>query len=282
MKSLRSIPNNSLVFIICLFIAGNTNSQIIRGRITDVESKNPISFASIGLLHRNAGVVADFDGLFSLNLEAFSETDTLRISAIGFEAQEFLVSHCRTYFIQDGIINFELVPKVKVFDEVTVIPNSSKIIISGNNIKSSMIVAGFQNKNRGAELGTILKYNKKRKGQILTFNFNIAGHLNDTILFRINLYDLKNSLPNKNILDEPIYFKSTQSDGKLTFDASELDLFIKEDCFLSIELIDQLDFEGLFFNSAFLKSPSFHRETPLNDWVKANVDLGFWCEIRYK
>lgn len=270
------------VLISCLFTFGWANAQRLTGKVSDVESKNSIPYASVGLLHKNAGVVADSNGLFSLNLESFSESDTLRISAIGFEEQNFLVAHCKTYFINDGIFNFELVPKVKDIDEVKISPTSSKIITSGNNIKSSMIIAGFQNKNRGAELGTVLKYSKKRKGQILSFNFNITGHLNDTILFRINVYDLKNGVPNKNILDEPIFFKSIPTEGKLTLDVSELDLFIKEDCFLSIELIDQLDFEGLFFNAAFLKSPSYHRETPLDDWVKANVDLGFWAEIRYK
>lgn len=62
----------------------------------------------------------------------------------------------------------------------------------------------------------------------------------------------------------------------ISIDLSEENIYIKEDCFLSIELIKDLDFEGLFFNAAFLRSPSFHRLTSQAEWQKAAVDLGIW------
>jgi hypothetical protein len=160
-----------------------------------------------------------------------------------------------------------------------------------------MIIAGFQNRKLGAEMGTLLKYDKKRKGQIKSLNFNIfyskkekndsrvvnlEKTANDSIKFRVNIYDLKDGFPNKSKLSEPIYYFDKPKNGKITIDVSELTIYIKEDCFLSVELIENQGIEGLFFNSAFLKSKSFYREAPEGDWIKTNLCFGFWVEIYYK
>jgi hypothetical protein len=282
---------------IVLFINHYSISQIFSGQIVSFETRNPISYARIGILHKNKGAITDYDGNFSLDISNFSDQDTLRISAPNYESIDFLIWHCKSYFINQKSIKIELTQKVQAIEEVVVTAGKSRLLISGNNVKTPMIIAGFQNRKLGAEMGTLIKYNKKRKGQIKSLNFNIFYNeklkndsnvdnlektANDSIKFRVNLYDLKDDVPNKSILSEPIYYFDKPKNGKITIDVSELNIYIKEDCFLSVELIENQNLEGLFFKSAFLKSKSFYREAPEGDWKKVIVDLGFWAEIYYK
>jgi len=269
---------------ICIFFLLNNYSisQNLIGQIVELENGNSISYASLGILHKNEGTVTNSNGDFSLDISNYSDSETLRISALGFESLDFLIQHCKEFLINQESLKIELSQKSKNLDEVIVTAGKRKLMVSGNNVKSSMIIAGFQNKKLGAEMGTVLKYNKKRKGHIVSLNFNLAYNLDDSIKFRVNLYEMKNGLPDKNVLAESIYFHDKPINSKITIDVSELNINMKDDCFLSIELIENADFEGLFFKSAFLKSQSFHRPAPDGEWIKANVDLGFWAEIIYR
>lgn len=270
------------IILIFLFTSNLLTAQLLKARISDRDSLKGIGFASIGILHQNFGTVADEQGRFSIDLSRFSDTDTLRISAIGYEEIRFLIQHCRSYLITQESLNLELTPAFQSMDEVQVSAGKSKTLISGNNIKSPMFVAGFQNRALGAELGTVLKYNKKKKGRLMRFNFNVSGQQSDSILFRINLYSMKNGFPDKNLLKTPIYAKNAIVNSVISIDLSDENIYIHEDCFLALELIQHVDFEEIFFKSAFLRSPSFHRSSSEGAWEKTAVDLGIWAEIWYK
>lgn len=270
------------LLFVYLFIVNSCFSQILTGRVTEVNSPKQISYARLEIVHANAGKIADSDGNFSLDITDYSINDTLRISAIGYETLDFLIIHCREFlFVQEQVI-IELTPKSQLIDEIVVTSSKSKVIVVGNNIKSTMIVAGFQSRELGSELGTVLKYNKKHKGRILSLNFNVSGVQNDSIPFRVNLYAMKNGLPGDNILKEPIYASTKLTNGIISIDLSIENIYIKDDCLLSIELIEDINFEGLFFNSGFLRSPSYQRLIGQDEWQKTTVDLGFWAEIIYK
>lgn len=270
-----------IVLIFCLLV-NTCYCQILTGRITEVNSPINLPYASLEVLSANAGAIANSDGYFTIELAKFNENDTLRISAVGYENLDFLIKHCREFFLNQDQVLIELTPKSQLIEEVVVTKSKNKSLILGNNIKSQMIVAGFQNRELGAELGTVLKYNKKNKGRILSFNFNVSGMQSDSIPFRINLYSMEDGLPVKNILKRPIYATTKLINGIISVDLSDESIYIKDDCLLSIELIEDISFEGLFFNSGFLRAPSFQRSLSENDWKRTNVDLGFWAEIIYK
>lgn len=284
---MQSISNckfmkNFLLIISVIIFKNLAMCQMLNGQIVELGKDIPIAYSRIGILHQNKGIVSDSNGYFRIDLSNLSELDTLVVSAIGFEKMEFLVSQCRTYLLNQENLKIELSPKTKELEEVIVVAGKYKILQTGNNVKSSMIIAGFQNKSLGAEMGTILNYNKKKKGLITKLHFNVVANQFDTIKYRVNLYELENGLPGKSLLYEPIYFYGTPSNGVIDIDISEMSIYVKSDCFVSIELIENIGMEGLFFKSAFLRSASYHREAPEGSWIKANVDLGFWAEIQFK
>jgi|688.fasta_scaffold644117_1 hypothetical protein len=271
-----------LTFIFILLFHNVSFNQTLNGQIVELDDDIPIGYASLGVLHQNKGTVADSNGYFHFDLSNFSELDTLVISAIGFEKMEFLISHCKTILLNQEILRIELTPTTKELQEVIVTAGKYKNLITGNNIKSSMIIAGFQNRSLGAEMGTILKYNKEKKGLLTNLHFNVVANQSDTIKFRVNLYEIENGIPNESILNEPIYFYGTPTNGSITINVSERRIYLKKDIFVTVELIENVGMDGLFFKSAFLRSASYFRDAPEGNWVKANVDLGIWAEIQYK
>lgn len=273
---------NLLLIFSILTLKNLAIGQILNGQIIELGKDIPVKYSKIGVKHKSSGTISDSIGYFQIDLSNLSESDTLVISSIGYEKMEFLVSHCKTYLLNQENLKIELSPKNFELDEVIIVAGKYKIMQSGNNVKSSMIVAGFQNKSLGSEMGTILNYNKKKKGQITKLHFNIVANQSDTLKFRVNLYELESGLPGKSILNEPIYFFGTPSNGAIVIDITEMNIYVKNDCFVSIELIENLGMSGLFFKSAFLKSASYHREAPEASWIKAKIDLGFWAEIKFK
>ena len=271
-----------LLIISITFFTHLASGQWLKGQIVELDTDIPIAYARLGVLHKNKGVVSDSNGYFRMDLTNLSENDTVIISAIGYEKIEFLVSHCRIYLLQQANLRLELSPKNKERQEGFVEIGKSKILEPGNNVKSTMFIAGFQNKSLGAEMGTVLKYNKKKKGIITKLHFNIVGNPSDTVKFRTNIYTFENDLPGKSLLNHPIYFCGIPSKGAIEIDVSKWNINVKNDCFVSIELIENIGMDGLFFKSAFLRSKSYIRDAPEGVWNKAMIDLGFWAEIKFK
>jgi hypothetical protein len=269
-------------FVFILLFHNVSFNQTLNGQIIELNNKIPIGYARIGILHQNKGTVANSNGFFHFDLSNFSELDTLVISAIGFEKMKFLITHCKTIFLNQENLRIELTPSTKELQEVIISAGKYKNLITGNNIKSSMIIAGFQNKSLGAEMGTVLKYNKEKKGLLTNLHFNVVANKFDTIKFRVNLYEIENGIPNESMLSEPIYFYGTPTNGAITINVSERRIHLKKDIFVAVELIENVGMDGLFFKSAFLRSASYFRYAPEGNWEKAKVDLGMWAEIKYK
>jgi hypothetical protein len=142
---------------------------------------------------------------------------------------KFLITHCKTILLNQENLKIELTPSTKELQEVIISAGKYKNLITGNNIKSSMIIAGFQNRSLGAEMGTVLKYNKEKKGLLTNLHFNVVANKFDTIKFRVNLYEIENGIPNESMLSEPIYFYGTPTNGAITINVSERRIHLKKD-----------------------------------------------------
>ena len=90
-----------------------SQQTIIRGKVTDAETGDPIPFANVVIQGTSIGSPTDFDGYFEINGEA--ESDTIIVSYIGYERKK------KTY--QRGItqtINFQLQPEANSLGEFVI------------------------------------------------------------------------------------------------------------------------------------------------------------------
>ena len=276
MKFILIIASTFLFFCIpCL-------AQVFSGRVMDAASYQSIPYAKIGIASKNSGTVSDVLGYFQLDLTELHNADTLIISAYGYKNEQLLIEHCRDHFLYSFDIPIQLTAENKELEEITVSAAGRKLLKTGNNIHSSLIVAGFQNKTLGAELGTVLEYRKKQKGHLVRLHFNILPQNEDTVKFRINLYTMEDGKPGNVMISKPLYFVGLPEQKTITINVEKENIQIVEDAFLTIELIENVGMDGLFFKSGFLRSPSFYRNAPEGLWLRAKVDLGFWAEIAFK
>ena len=73
-------------------ITKNYNSnEVLKGSIFDANDNSSLPYANIILLSKNKGVISNEVGHFSINISNCLETDTLRISYIGYQTQDLTI-----------------------------------------------------------------------------------------------------------------------------------------------------------------------------------------------
>ena len=92
----------------------------------------------------------------------------------------------------------------------------------------------------------------------------------DSCTFRLNIYSLKDGMPDKNLLTQNIIKAIRNQPGSYAIDLSPYRLFIDGTIFVSLEWIagKASSGNGAVFFSAGMLSSSYHRKTTEADWVK--------------
>lgn len=91
---LKCLP---LLICLCLITGWNLfGQQVIRGSIREVQSENPIAFASIQILGKQIGVVSNSDGDFQIPVVYQELGDTMIISCIGYQQLQVPLSSLRS------------------------------------------------------------------------------------------------------------------------------------------------------------------------------------------
>ncbi|MDZ7607036.1 MAG: carboxypeptidase-like regulatory domain-containing protein [Cyclobacteriaceae bacterium] len=83
----RILPFTFLFFSFCL----HAQQIFLRGKITDAETGEGISFAHVGICGKSIGTVANDLGIFEFRIPAGSVADTVCASAIGYETFQIAI-----------------------------------------------------------------------------------------------------------------------------------------------------------------------------------------------
>lgn len=134
--------------IISLFICLNLHAQVghisISGQIVDLESNKPVSFATINLLNKPIGVVANDAGEFAFTFSEAYLADTIVFSSAGYQSEKLLAQS----IANTTDLTIELGNKAVVLSEVVVTNkelNGWEILeIALNNVKNNYPVDPFE------------------------------------------------------------------------------------------------------------------------------------------
>ena len=256
----------SLLNLICFLASGQAQNTI-----NDLEG-NPIPYANIGIPGKNIGTVSNLKGEFSLTIPDSLKGDSLRISAIGFKP--------KIIPLNDGVFPSKITLQKLVYDIEEVQVNSGKLKekIKGYKTKSRVVQGGFTTNKLGNEVGVLIKV-KNRETFLKSFNTHISYNKYDTVRFRLNIYTVKDGLPHENILKENIIIETTQEYGPVSYDLTPHNLWVYEDVIVTIEWIEDLGEQGLYF-SAGLGGKVFARETSQGNWEKVSgIKLGLNVKV---
>ena len=284
--------------LICVFILLSivSSAQIIRGKIVDQGTKSTLPYVGIGIVHTNIGTLTNDKGYFKLDITHVDSLDTLVISNIGYIPIIIPLSDYKKYKNSNDSI-FELEPKSETLNECIITAGKQKNIIIGNTVKSGVICVGFSSNELGTEVGTVLKYHRKKVGKIQNLNFNLLDYGYDSSLFRINIYKYRNGKIGEPALKNPLYLKiSAKNQSRVqSIDLRDSNIYINTDVILCLEWVknyknsDDLDYaldslqtqgiDKIHFCASFLGNDSYIRKGCAGDWKKCPVCIGFWATV---
>lgn len=250
-----------------------------KGNLKDNTTKEPLAYVNIGVIGKNIGTVSDMNGNFEIKLPEANNSDTLKMSMIGYESLIFTVSDFKKKIANNP--NLLLIPKTMELKEVVISARELKEKVLGNKTESKTMTGGFTSNELGNEVGIVIKI-KRSPTYIKQFCASIASNKYDSLKFRLNFYDLKDGMPDQRINNQNIIVTSNIREGKLIVDLSKYDIIMDDDFFVSLEWIENLGENGLYFSVGLLGSPIISRHTSQGNWEKIGaVSLGFNVTAKY-
>jgi len=266
-----------LAFII-LCCTANVSAQTYAGIVTDAMSGEVLPFVSIAIPGKAVGTIAQLDGSFSLTIPEVFNNDTLRFSIIGYTAKKIVVSS----LIKQT--NIKLMPDETELEAIVIRPRNMKNTKLGNDFNSQAIIAGFTSDDLGSELGTVMKVKSNKTYYLKSCGFNFAQINYDSIIFRINIYNLENGLPGKLLQQLPIYVTAYRDQRKVIIDLKPYGITVDDDFVLSLEWLQDLPdkTKAVMFCAGFFGNKIVYRQVAQSAWEDFPVGVGMWCEAEYE
>ncbi len=97
--------------------AVNAQKIVIKGKVTDANTNDPVAYASIAVKGTSIGTNTNFDGFFKLEFE--KKSDSVAVSSVGYLRKSFFVTNTA-----EQTINIRLTPSSQTLNEVRITPKS--------------------------------------------------------------------------------------------------------------------------------------------------------------
>lgn len=245
----------------------DTVSQLtLKGRIVSEKDNTVLAYVNIGIPAKDCGTVSDNDGNFVLNAGAQMRNDTVRISSLGYRSRSFTVIELAA--ILERQMPIILKEQTRQLEEVVITAAPKHLKTVGNTSTSKFFSVGFPLRDLGSEVGIKVNLGKKTV-RLRSFNFNISNIRLDTGTFRLNIYDLKDGLPDHNLLTQNVLIGVKNKPGPYHINLAPYQLKLKGNVFVSLEWIagKTTGDHGVVFFSAGLLASSYHRKTTEANWT---------------
>lgn len=197
-----------LIFFHAILIAQNsTNEDIfINGKIIDLETTQPLPYVSIGVMNKSQGTLTDSVGNFRFKIFQENLNDSLNISMIGFYSKKISVKE----FINSKDFTIQLSAKSIELAEVVIWDAKVNTEIIGRQGSGKLVQVSIHNKKSveetiGSEMG--MRYKTKHPNAILKdFNFYLSANNFKYIKYRLNIYTVKDNMPDTLLYNKQILF----------------------------------------------------------------------------
>lgn len=273
-------------FSFLIVLSLNAQAQIkLHGQIINATNNNPIPYATLGIQDRSLGTVADENGKYYLEIpkDSILQQQSLIISSVGYLSKVMKVVNATQQFemIALTLANTTL-------NEVKVKPAKFKTKTFGRTAHSAFMSSKMISESNhvsdelGKEIGTIIDIDKNC--QLLDFNMFVIFNHFKSIKFRLNIYTVKNDVPDQLITTEDIKFDVTEGRQKLiNVPLEKYNIYITglEKIAITIQWIKSEIGEDpkRSFNVAATHSSSktiLFRDKSQSQWLKVNGYMSFY------
>jgi len=268
----------------------STENISLYGKVLDKETNLPLAYVSVGVLNKSRGTVSDTIGQFGFSITTGYFSDSLQFSIVGYNSLRVAVKD----FISNVDKSIKLTVNVTQLADVIVASSISRTNseIIGRQASGKLTQISIHNKTSveetvGSEMGMVYKTN--RQNAILKdFNFYISENNFNYIKFRVNVYCLKNGLPDSLIYNKQIFstvdnFKT----GWTKIDLGQYNIKIRKEFVVTIQWIEsKMDKrENPITIVPFAVTPfsknCFVRIASQDKWVKKGMSLSNFVTIAY-
>jgi hypothetical protein len=281
-----------IIYLIILLFAFTTGSlsQVYSGHVIDRRNQHPVPFANIGIPGKNTGTVSDSEGWFKIELNSDFDNDTLCISCIGFEQKKYSIRQLKSDTQNTRRLIIELIHKTYNLEEVHIKPTKTRIYTLGNYCDpNSAYGNAFYSKDLGTEVGVVIDLPRGySKALLRSFRFFVGEFSFYRFPVRLNIYSIKNGLPDENLLNQTIFYEITSA-GVNIINLEKYGIVIENNVFISLEYYRTIEKEDgkLIFcavhNRKNYKGNGFYRLTSQGSWLPEYGDnVGFSVQAECK
>lgn len=227
----------------------------LTGQVRDHRTHQPVSYASVGVVHYPYGTVADEQGRFLLALPAQYDADSLRFSAVGYAPRTLTVAQVRRVAGQGPI---DLLPQAVPLAEALV--RSTGLQPHQVGFLRGLVIAGFDYNRAGNQLGQYVALSKP--GRLETVAFQLRTCTYDSVYLRLNVYRVKAKYPAENLVTQPILLRLSrqQALAGVQLDLRDQHIWLPSDVIIALELVRDLGEGSLCFSGQFLRGPAYMLE----------------------
>lgn len=282
-NSLLSSGMKILALICCFFFVVQSFAQeVISGTIFDSKTRKQVPFASLAVKGTSRGTLTDEKGKFHLLATQFSESDTIKISSLGYVA----VSMIASAFRKQASKGIYLEPMAYDLSVVVVKPNTRKMLGTYKYSKGVCTAFTGETGNWRGEQAAIFVENKEKKTYYFeSFGFYIVkNEYEDSLQFRVMFYAVDApGMPGETFLKKPILFKTKVKNGEVRVDLREQNISTDGDFFISLECLEEKMEAAKFCFAGSVKVPSYFKPSAFTKWGKVRGGGGdLNVEVRYQ
>jgi hypothetical protein len=254
----------------------------ITGVVIAADDNKPVEYVSIGVTSKPNGTVSNIDGLFSITLTPeVTGNDTLKFSSIGYQGEAFLIKDLRERF-KNGPLTILLHKSFTQLKQVSVVSKKFHVKVIGYDKNSKLFGLGFDAGGVGSQAGIIIPISHAETN-LQNLSLFIIQNSFKHLLFRVNLYEIVNGMPDKNLLTENILISvDDYKTGKLIFDLSKYNLYLNNDALITLEWIEaQPAANARLAVAAALFGHSYYRQASQSAWTKKRPGIGISVKTGY-
>lgn len=225
----------TLHLIVLVLLSLSVQSQVeYTGTVVDELSGLPLPYANVGIQNTQSGTVSDEKGRFIL--QHTSNSDSLVISYIGYQPLAVALQTVE----QNPTLY--LSPQEQQLTDVTITSKSyaKEVLLGVRNVRGRGTSIAIGNPQLGTEIAAHIKVSRETLIDSVHFVLNHAK--GDSLLMRLNIYDMSTGSVGKRILTSDVIIQERQRKGIFSFDLTPYSLIAQNDVLVAVEWLR--DFSG--------------------------------------